>query len=475
MLFMTFARRLLLVGTDHRFSQTVQTHLHKTFLLTAPVVRTEDVSELVTRETDGVLLFLAADPGDADRIESAVRELRLLQLPPRIATLEAADATPLRRLDPLAGQLDARFSWPDQLRDLNAWVRRAVTPGQPFVDPAAETVSERLRRKLLALTPSLAPLCNQLDIAAAHDVTVLIEGETGTGKTFLARLIHDCSPRAAHRYLSVACGSLPGSQLAAELFGHVKGAFAGADTARVGKLTAAGEGTLFLSEVEALGPEHQASLLRVIETGEFEPVGGSETQTCRARIVAAAGGDLAAAVERGAFRRDLYYRLHVVTLQLPPLRARPEDVGPLARGLTARYGAKFGKKIAAVQPDTLRALEQFAWPGNIRQLENVIQQAVLACDGDALTPAHLPSMIQARPDGRAAEAGFPNSLAQNRETTERAVIVRALEKVGHSRTRASQLLGVSRVTLYKKMKKYGLLAKTANSPAGANGSPEFHV
>ncbi len=470
---MTFARRLLLVGTDHRFSQTVQTHLHKTFLLTAPVVRTEDVPELVTRDTDGVLLFLASDPADVDRTEAAVRELRLQQLPPRVAVLETEDFTQSRRLDPLAPHLDARFAWPAQLKELNAWVRRAVTQGVPFVDPAVETAPERLRRRLLALTPSLAPLAEQLDIATAHDVTVLIEGEAGTGKTFLARLIHDCSPRAPHRFVAVSCGALSGGLVASELFGHVKGAFAGADTAKVGKLAAAGQGTVLLEEVEALGPEHQANLLRVIETGEFEPVGGSEAQTCKARIVAAASSDLAEAVERGAFRRDLYYRLHVVTFHLPPLRARPQDIGPLVRGMAARFGSRFGKKIAAVQPDALRALEQFPWPGNIRQLENVIQQAVLSCTGDALTAAHLPPAIQARGDGRAAEAGYPGSLAQNRETTERAVIIRALEKVDYSRTRAAQMLGVSRVTLYKKMKKYGLLTKANNNHAEAldlNGS-----
>jgi transcriptional regulator with PAS, ATPase and Fis domain len=459
---MTFARRLLLVGSDHRFSQTVQTHLHKTFLLTTPVVRAEDLPELVTRDSDGVLLFLASDPADPDRIEAAVRDLRLQQLPPRLAVLECEEFAAARQLDSSAAQLDARFAWPGQLRDLNAWVRRAVTPGPAFVDPNAETVQLRLRRQLLNLTPSLAPLGEQLDIAAAHDVTVLIEGETGTGKTFLARLIHDCSARAAHRFLVVSCGALAGPPVGSELFGHVPGAFAGADAARVGRLAAAGQGTVLLDEVHALAAEHQAALLRVIETGEYEPVGGHETQRSRARLIASTDRDLAGAVERGQFRRDLYYRLHVVTLQLPPLRARPQDVGPLTRGLVARFGVRFGKKIAAVEPDAIRALEQFPWPGNIRQLENVIQQAVLACGEDTLTTAHLPTMIPARLDGRTSENGYLSSLAQNRETTERAVIVRALEKVGQSRTRASQLLGVSRVTLYKKMKKYGLLAKTSN-------------
>ncbi len=458
---MSFARRLVIVGSDPRFGQTVQTHIHKSFLLTAPVVRTEDVANLATRDTDGVLLFLASDAADAERIETAVRELRLMTTAPQVAVLEAETSANSRRLDALAPHLAGRFSWPLQIRELNAWIRRAVTPGVPFVDPATETMPERLRRRLLALTPSLAPLAPQLEIAAQHDVTVLIEGETGTGKTFLAKLIHDCSGRANHRFLVVSCGALSGNLIASEFFGHVKGAFTGADAAKLGKFAAAGAGTLLLDEIDTLGLDQQANLLRVIETGEYEPVGGNETQLSKARIIAATNWNLADALDRGTFRRDLYYRLQVITFHLPPLRARPQDIGPLVRGMIARFGTRFGKAIFAIAPDALRCLEEFAWPGNIRQLENAIQQAVLTCTGELLTLHHLPPAVRTRADGRTVESyrSIPSSLAQNRETSERATIIGALEKVAFSRTRASELLGVSRVTLYKKMKKYGLLSK----------------
>ncbi len=460
---MTFARRLLLVGIDHRFSQIVQTHLHKTFLLTAPVVRVEDVPNLVSRDTDGVLIFLVTDANDPERIENTVRELRLQNLPVKIAVLASDEFAATRRVDNLVSHVDGIFSWSNELRELNAWLRRAVTQGVGFVDPANETVSERIRRKLLTLTPSLSHMTDQLDIAATHDVTVLIEGETGTGKTYLAKLIHECSARAPNRFLVVSCGTLSGNLIASEFFGHVRGAFTGADSSKVGKFAAAGQGTLLLDEIDTLCLEHQANLLRVIETGEFEPVGSNETQICQARIIAATNWNLAEAVDRGSFRRDLYYRLHVVTFHLPPLRARPQDISPLVRGMVAKYSSRFGKKIYAINPDAMRAIEQFPWPGNIRQLENVIQQAVLTCTGDSLTLSHLPPMVQSKSlDGRPTDAvnGYSSSLAQNRETTERAVIIRALEKVAYSRTRAAQLLGVSRVTLYKKMKKYGLLVKS---------------
>lgn len=456
---MSFARRLVLVGTDHRFSQAVQTHLHKTFLLTCPVVRADDVASVVTRDTDGALVFLVTDATDADRAEAVVRELRLQQLPPRLAVLEAEGFALPRRLDAVTAHLDGRFAWPAQIRELNAWVRKAVTTGDGFADPATETVGERIRRRLLTLTPSLAPLIPQVEIAAAHDVTVLIEGETGTGKTHLAKLIHDCSARAGHRFLTVPCGALAPGLVASEFFGHIRGAFTGADAAKVGKFAAAGLGTLLLDEIDTLGLDHQANLLRVIETGEYEPVGSNETEYCQARIIAATNHDLAELVDQASFRRDLYYRLHVVTLHLPPLRARPQDVGPLVRGMAARYADRFGKKLVAIGADVISALEQFPWPGNIRQLENVVQQAVLTCPGETLTLAHLPAGVMSRGDGGKAVSahGTANSLAHTRETTERAVILRTLEKANGSRTRAAQALGVSRVTLYKKMVKYGLI------------------
>lgn len=468
---MSFARRLVLVGSDHRFSQIVQTHFHKSFLLTVPAVRAEDVPQLVTRDTDGALLFLASDAADADRIEAAVRELRVQLLPPKLAVLEAEGFAHGRRIDPVTPYLAGRFSWPTQSRELNAWTRRSVVPGVPFRDPSDETTLDRLRRILAATTPSLAALADQLATAAAHDVPVLIEGEPGSGKTHLAKLIHDGSARAAHRFVTVNCGALSGATLSAELFGQAgvtEGDY-------LGKFAAAAGGTLLLDEVDALGPDLQAALLRVLEAGEYEPVGGTVAQPCRARVVATTNGNLAEAAERGTFRRDLYYRLNVLALQAPPLRSRPQDVGPLVRGLVARYGTRFGKPLYAVAPDALRALEQFPWPGNVRQLENVVQQAVLTSTGETLTAEHLPSMIQVKPAGRSAPlSASPNLLAHNRETTERAVIVRALEKVSNSRTRAAELLGVSRVTLYKKMKKYGLLTKTSGVvPAYDLSAPRY--
>lgn len=466
---MMFHRRLLLVGTEPRFNQIIQTHLHKTFLLTSPVARPEDLLRMVRRDTDGVILFLASESGDAEKIENIVRELRLQQFPPRLAILSADTFAQPRRLEALALHLDANFIWPGHIREFNTWVRRVVTPGTPFPDLSSESISERIRSRLITHTPSLAPMAEQLEIASTHDVTVLIEGETGTGKTHLAKLIHECSARHTQRFMVVACGALTGNLIASEFFGHTKGAFTGADSTKVGKFAAAERGTLLLDEIDTLGLEHQANLLRVIETGEFEPVGSNETQTCEARIIAATNWNLKDAVERGTFRGDLYYRLHVLAFRLPPLRERPQDISPLSRGMVSRYATRFGKSILSIHPDALRALEIFPWPGNIRQLENVLQQAVLSCQGEELKLNHLPQLVHTHSGTGAMllnqQPVSASSLAHNRETTERAAIIRALEKVSFSRTRAAQLLGVSRVTLYKKMKKYGLLAKGGSPSA----------
>ncbi len=463
---MTFHRRVLLVGSDVPFAQTVQTHLHKTFLLNAPLVRYDDLHKVVRRDTDGVLLLLASDPHDADRIDSAVRELRLQQLPPRLAVLASETFPAARKLEPLGTFLEANLAWPGHSRELNTWIRRAVVPGPAFPDPEKETTADRVRGRLLTLTPSLAPLAEQLEIAASHDVTVLIEGETGTGKTHLAKIIHDSSARAPHKFLAVACGALSANLIASEFFGHVKGAFTGADVTKQGKFAAAGTGTLLLDEIDTLGLEHQANLLRVIETGEYEPVGSNETQVCKARIIAATNWNLSDAVERGTFRSDLYYRLHVLAFRLPPLRERPHDIPPLVRGIVARYGTRYGKRILTVHPDAMRALEAFPWPGNIRQLENALQQAVLTSPADELRLQHLPPMVHTVRPETAGRGGAPGTLEHNRETTERAAILRALEKVGFSRTRAAELLGVSRVTLYKKMRKYGLFARPSPTLGG---------
>ncbi len=225
-----------------------------------------------------------------------------------------------------------------------------------------------------------------------------------------------------------------------------------------------------LDEIDTLGLEQQAALLRVIETGEYEPVGSNETHRCLARIIVASNWNLEEAVEEGRFRRDLYYRLNVMSFHLPPLRERVQDIAPLVRGLVSRYNTKFHKELFDISAEALAAIESHLWPGNIRELENVIQQAVLVSSGPALQPGHLPASVRENATAESSEepsavtggsysSGLDraDSLIHNRELLERSVIQRALANNGYSRSRAANALGISRVTLYKKMKKYGLM------------------
>jgi transcriptional regulator with PAS, ATPase and Fis domain len=297
---------------------------------------------------------------------------------------------------------------------------------------------------------------------------VLLTGETGTGKTHLARLTHDCSPRKQEPFLAVPCGAIPTNLVESAFFGHVRGAFTGATEKKVGKFEAAGRGTILLDEIDTLGLEQQAGLLRVIETGEFEPVGSNETRHCTARVIVASNWDLEEAVRRNKFRQDLYYRLNVMSFHLPPLRERVQDIAPLVRALAARFNTKFKKDLFDISPQAMDALEGFPWPGNIRQLENFVQQAVLVSTGPEMLVEHRPAQVRDyRPAGREAAPAPPDSLVHNREQLERNVIQRALANHGYSRSRAASALGISRVTLYKKMKKYGLMRTPG--PAGEVG------
>jgi transcriptional regulator with PAS, ATPase and Fis domain len=237
-----------------------------------------------------------------------------------------------------------------------------------------------------------------------------------------------------------------------EFFGHTKGAFTGADRDKVGKFAAAGKGTLLLDEVDSLDLGQQAKLLRVLDTGEYEPVGSTKTQQSICRFIVASNRNLEEEVKRGRFRHDLFYRLNVLAIHLPPLRERVEDIiAPLARGMIGRFNAKFAKQLCDISSDAIAALEAYAWPGNIRELENALLKAVLVSQGPALLASHLPPAVQA------AGSRPANSLLQTCAAKERSVIQHALAQNDHNRIRTARELGISRVTLYKKMKQYGLI------------------
>ncbi|MCA9080490.1 MAG: sigma-54-dependent Fis family transcriptional regulator [Planctomycetaceae bacterium] len=338
----------------------------------------------------------------------------------------------------------------------------------PTKDPFGEAVFEGITRRFETRSPQLKKMLEDLVIAASHDVTILLIGETGSGKTFLSSLIHEISPRRSEPFLHVACGALPRELIESELFGHVKGAFTSAHANKEGKFVAAGRGSILLDEIDVLGPEQQVKLLRVIETGEFEPVGSNQTLKSQARLIVASNLDLQPLVEQARFRPDLYYRLNMLKFEIPPLRKRKVDIIPLAKAFIQKFQQKHSINVHRIEDSVLDALLSYPWPGNVRELEHVMQRAVIYCRSGVLTVDQLPPHILA---GHAGPTNDPSvSLGQSKGTapvdatlgqqvalSEKEIIEQALFKNGFSRTKTAKELGISRVTLYNKMKKYDMI------------------
>jgi len=312
-------------------------------------------------------------------------------------------------------------------------------------DARVEWVAEdAASRRVLDLAERVAPAAT----------TLLITGESGTGKDQLARFIHERGPRRDAPYQKIDCASLPPELVESELFGHERGAFTGADEAKRGRLEIAGRGTLVLDEVAALGLPVQAKLLRVVEERRFEHLGGTESLRMDARIMALTNSNLERAVTEHRFREDLFFRLNVLTIEVPPLRDRPADILPLAAHLLRRLGPVHGRAEARLDGDAQSALGAYGWPGNVRELKNALERALVFAQHDVLGLADLPESIRAASStGRAAGEANLRSL----EEIKKVAIAATLEATHYKITRAAEILGISRKTLLEKRKKYGLL------------------
>lgn len=335
-------------------------------------------------------------------------------------------------------------------RELKALIERAMKAR--MIDPAKNDAEEKFGQ-IIGRSQAMRQVYRQIELAASNDIHVLLLGETGTGKDITAQSIHELSQRKGERFIPVNLAALPGELVASELFGHEKGSFTGADRQSKGKFELAEKGTVFLDEIGSVNDKIQVSLLRLLEQQEFYRLGGKDPIKSNCRIIAASNEDLEKMVQENRFREDLFYRLDVFRIFIPPLHQRPEDLHLLIFHFVDQFNRDFNKKITDVSKDVLQIFEEYDWPGNVRELKNVIQRAVLMCNGKRIQVRHLP------PRFRRKEPSSPTiqfTIGTPLEEIEHKTVVRALEMAQNNRTRAAELLGISRRALYNKMDKYGI-------------------
>ncbi len=350
----------------------------------------------------------------------------------------------------------------DRLRAHNEVLTRDAFGGAP-AESGIVGSSEQIQRVM-----------NAVRKIAATDTTVLVTGESGTGKELVARALHELSPRKNGPFVTVHCAALAETLLESELFGHEKGAFTGAIKKKLGRFELADGGTIFLDEIGEISPSVQTKLLRVLQQREIQRVGGEETLKVDVRVVSATNRDLRAEVQKGTFREDLYFRLHIVPVHMPPLRERPGDVGELAEFFLRKHGPRINRAVKGLSAEARKAMERYGWPGNVRELENAVEQALVFAESEEITVNDLPSFVS---KGRTADIlALPSgemNLNEILEDLERQLIVRAYEKAKGVKTETARLLGIKPSGLYYKLEKYGLIKAGEKSGAGGEEPPEL--
>jgi DNA-binding NtrC family response regulator len=386
----------------------------------------------------------------------------------RGATDDAIEAMKLGAFDYLLKPLEL-----NQLRHV---VERAAAISRlmhvPAVVAADGPVDDRADA-IIARCPAMQAVVKAVGRVAGRDVTVLLTGATGTGKELIARAVYQHGPRADKPFLAVNCAAIPEHLLESELFGHEKGAFTGADRRRIGKFEQCNGGTLFLDEVGDMSPLTQSKMLRVLQEQRFERLGGTETIGTDVRVLAATNQDLVEAVTAGRFRQDLYYRLGVFTIFLPPLRERGDDLPLLVAHYLRRFGRELGKDVQSVAPEAMAALRRHAWPGNVRELQSVLKQALLHAEGPVLVREFLPPLeaepppaadLEAFIDGRLA-AGSNDLYAEAVRRLESALLARVLRSTGGNQLQAAKRLGITRGNLRNKLRELGIRVERGVSEA----------
>ena len=372
------------------------------------------------------------------------------------------------------------FTKPFDINEMRIVVKRALE--KRLLEEENKTLRRKLEREpgytnIIGDSPLMQEIFEQIDKVKNNDVTVLIQGESGTGKELVATVLHEQGLRRDMPLVKINCAAIPETLLESEMFGHEKGAFTGAGARKIGKFQAADHGTLFLDEIGDMSLTTQAKLLRVLEEQEFERIGGNESIKVDLRIITATNQDLRKLVEEKKFREDLFFRLNVVPIYLPPLRARKEDLPALAGHFLEDARSRHNLSVEKIDPDVMRIFMSYSWPGNVRELANMIQRAAVMSQDNVITCAALPAQMRdtgpAPQEPHLEDLALDGSLQEMMDnivsTAEKQLIEEALNRTDWSRTKTAKLLKICRKSLHNKMKKYGLLEKDAGVEQDAGG------
>ncbi|RJX30535.1 MAG: sigma-54-dependent Fis family transcriptional regulator [Desulfarculus sp.] len=446
--------RLLIVEDDHLARRNLQHILERggEYQVTAAGGGQEALDLLRHQEFDLVLTDLRMEKVDGMQVLAEAKRLQ----PDGEVIMLTAFASVDSAIEAMKRGAFHYIAKPYKIDEVRAQVAHALEKARLRQELARLKSEVRARDgvgSIVGQHPRIQELIRTVARIAPTDCNVLLVGETGTGKELFARALHQASPRGEGRFVAFNCAALSAELLVSELFGHEKGSFTGATATKTGLFEAADGGTIFLDEIGDMPAAMQVKLLRVIQEKAVTRVGGTEPLSVDVRIVAATNQDLKRLVEEGAFRSDLFYRLNVVCLELPPLREHGDDIPLLAQHFLQKHAQKQNKDIKGIAPEMLAALRRYRFPGNVRELENLIERAVTLGRGERLEPTDLPEEVQGQAETAPEEEGGRQATLEERECE---YIKLVLSQTGGNKTRAAEILGIDRVSLWRKIKKYGL-------------------